>query len=173
MKLSTVHMMKYFTRLELKWAFIFFIASLLWMYFEKLMGWHDEKIAQHATMTFLFAIIAIGIFVLALREKRRKHYNNNMTWLQGFICGLMITFVVTILSPLAQYITAEVISPGYFSNIIDYAVNVEKKDRAEMESHFNLKSYIIQGMLGSFIMGLVTSAIVALFLKSKNVLPQE
>lgn len=75
--------MKYFTILELKWGFIFFIASLLWMYFEKLMGWHGEKISQHATMTLSFAVIAIAIYVFALLEKRKKKYNNRMTWLQG------------------------------------------------------------------------------------------
>lgn len=159
--------MKYFTKLEIKWGFIFFIASLLWMYFEKLIGWHGEKISQHATMTMLFAVIAIGIYVFALLEKRRKHYNNRMTWLEGFMCGLMITLVVVVLSPVAQIITSKVISPEYFPNVIDYAVNVEKKDRTEMESHFNLKSYILMGIIGALGMGVVTSAIVAIFVRKK------
>ena len=34
--------------IEAKWAIIFSIALILWMYFEKSMSWHDEKIKhQH------------------------------------------------------------------------------------------------------------------------------
>ena len=35
------------------------------------------------------------------------------------------------------------------------------------EKYFNLKSYIIQGMVGAPIMGIITTTIVALFTKKK------
>ena len=34
--------------LEIKWGVIFAISTLVWIYFEKAMGWHDELIAQQA-----------------------------------------------------------------------------------------------------------------------------
>jgi hypothetical protein len=59
--------------IEIKWGLIFVIMMLLWMYFEKSMGWHDENIAEHATYTNLVAIPSIIVYVLALLEKRKKY----------------------------------------------------------------------------------------------------
>lgn len=160
--------MKYMTKTEIKWSVIFTIASLLWVGLEKMMGWYRTKIEDHITLTNLFAIPALAIFILALLDKRRKDYNDHMTWLQGFISGSVITLFIVLLSPLAQIITHKVIAPEYFPNMIDYAVNVKKKDRVTVEAFFNLNSYIIQSLLGSAIIGLITAAVVALFVKKKE-----
>jgi hypothetical protein len=45
-----------------------------------------------------------------------------MSYLQGLVSGLILTVVVVLLTPLSQYITHELISPGYFSNSIAFAV---------------------------------------------------
>jgi hypothetical protein len=160
--------MKKFTKLELKWGIIFFIASLLWMYYEKLMGWHDENIASHASLTLLFLIPAVTIYIFALIDKRRNHYNDSMTWTQGFICGLHITLVVTILSPLGQYIIHTWISPDYFTNIIEYSVNSKGASRAEMEAYFSYNNYVVLSFMGAIIMGVITSAVVAIFVRKKS-----
>lgn len=46
-------------KIEIKWALIFVVMMLAWMMMEKSLGWHDEKIADYATMTNLVAIPAI------------------------------------------------------------------------------------------------------------------
>lgn len=160
--------MKYFTKTEIKWAVIFTIVNLLWVSVEKVMGCYSTKIEDHITMTNLFAIPALTIFILALLDKRRKDYNDQMTWMQGFISGSVITLFIVLLSPLAQIVAYKVIAPEYFPNMIDYAVTVKKKDRATVEAFFNLKSYILQSLLGSAIIGLMTAAIVALFVKKSE-----
>ena len=139
------------------------------MVFERLMGWHGGNIARHATLTNLFAIPAIIIYVLALLDKRNNDLGGIMTWGQGFTSGLIITLVVVILSPLAQYLTHTVITPEYFSNVIEYAVNEDQMTREEAESYFSLSSYMFQSAIGGVIMGIVTSAIVAFFVKKKSV----
>ena len=149
-----------------KWGVIFIIGMLLWMLFEKAMGWHGEKIAVHATYTNFFAIVAIGIYVFALLEKR-KQLGGRMSWKEGFIAGLMITVVVAVLSPLAQYIVNTYISPEYFPNVIQHAVETGKATQEEAEGYFNLRSYIMQATIGAVVMGVVTSAIVALVLRKK------
>lgn len=154
-------------KLEIKWGLIFTVAALIWMVFEKLMGWHDENIEMHPYMTNIFAIVAIGVFVFALRAKRRQ-LGGSITWKEGFVTGILISVVVALLSPLAQWITSTVISPGFFPNAIKYAVEHGKSTQAEAEAYFNLKSYIIQGSLGGLVMGVATSAIVAFFIKTKR-----
>jgi hypothetical protein len=154
-------------KIELKWATIFVGMSLLWMILEKLLGLHDKYIDKHAIFTNFIAIPAILIYVLALLDKRKNDYNGRMTYKQGVICGLIITAMVTVVSPITQYITTNIITPEYFPNVIKYSVNSGKLTQQDAENYFNLKSYIIQGLIGAPIMGIITTLIVAFFTKKK------
>lgn len=152
---------------EIKWGIIFTVTMLLWMGFERLMGWHGEKIDQHATMSILFAIVAIAIYVFALLDKRKNDLNGRMTWSQGFVSGFWITLVVVVLSPLAQYITHTYISPDFFNNIANYAVETGQMTQTEAESYFSMRNYLMQSVVGALGLGVVTSAIVAIFTRKK------
>lgn len=149
--------------IEIKWAVIFIIMTLLWMLLERLVGLHDVYIDKHPIFTNIIAIPAIAVYVLALRNKRKSYYNGKMTYMQGFISGLIITFIVTVLSPVTQIITSYVITPHYFSNVINYSVTNGLMNQEAAEAYFNIKSYIIQGLMGASIMGTITAAIVAIF----------
>ncbi len=155
-------------RTEIKWGLIFTLAGLLWMIFEKAMGWHDENIADHPTMTNLFSLVAIAIYVFALLDKRKNDLGGYMTFKQGFISGLIITGVVTLLTPLSQWLTHAMITPDYFTNAIEYSVSTEQVTRAEAEDYFTLGNYILQSTMFAPIVGIVTSAIVALILQKKS-----
>lgn len=152
---------------EIKWGVIFIIAQLLWTFFEKAMGWHDENIEVQPLYTNFFAFIAIGLYLLALWEKRKKIFNGKMTWQQGFVSGIILTVVITLLTPLQQYISSEVISPQYFDHIIAYTVKNGRMTRENAEALFNLKSYIIQSTFSALVMGVVTAAFAAFLMKKK------
>ncbi|MEL7123432.1 MAG: DUF4199 domain-containing protein [Bacteroidota bacterium] len=154
-------------RIEIKWAIIFVVAQLLWMLLEKLVGLHSTHIDKHAIYTNFFGIIAIVIYVFALLDKRKNFYNGVMTYQQGFITGLIITAIVTVLTPLVQYIISTVITPEYFSNVIKYTVDSGAMNQEAAEQFFNLQSYMIQATIGAAIMGVITSAIVAIFTRKK------
>ena len=154
-------------QVEIKWGLIFVATLLLWMLFEKWMGWHGEKIARHAMMTNLFAIPAIMIYVFALIDKRKNYYSGIMSWKQGFTCGLIITLIATLFSPFTQYLIHTYISPEFFQYIADYSVETGRLSREQAESQFSLKSYIIQSSIGAAVMGVITSAVVAFFTKKK------
>ena len=153
--------------IEIKWGIIFSVVSLLWMYLEKALGWHDELIAKHAIYTNFFGIVAIVIYVLALLDKRKNFFGDKMNWSQGFISGIVVSIVVAILTPLAQYITHTFVTPDYFTNIIDHAVERGSMTREAAEEYFNLTSYILQSFFFALVVGVVTSAIVALFVRKK------
>lgn len=155
-------------RIEIKWGVLFILVVLIWMVFEKSMGWHDVHIDKHATYSLFIAPIAIAIYVFALLDKKRNFYGGKMTYMQGFIAGLIITLVVVILSPLSQYITSTYITPDYFKNVIDYSVSSGQMEQSAAEDYFNLKSYMMQSVIGAAVMGLITSAVVAFFVKSKS-----
>lgn len=115
-----------------------------------------------------YAPIAIALYVLALREKKKTFYNGKMTYLQGLISGLLLSLVVVILTPLSQYISHEFISPDYFLNIRKLSVEKGEMTQDEAEKHFSLMSYIQQSLVFAAFMGVFTSAIVAIFNRSKQ-----
>lgn len=154
--------------IEIKWALIFIVMMMSWMVFEKAMGWHDVNIASHGTMTNLIAIPSILIYVLALRDKKINFHSGEMNYKEGFISGVIISVIITFLTPLSQFVIHKFITPDYFNNIIEYAVNTGETTREEGEAYFNLENYIRQAMLGALIMGVLTSFVVAAFVRTKK-----
>lgn len=150
-------------KIEIKWAIIFVLMMLAWMLLERVFGLHDSNIDKHHIFTNFVAIPSIAIYVLALLDKRDNFYQGKMTYIQGLVCGLIITLIVTIFSPLTQIITSLVITPHYFQNAIEHTVSEGTMTQSGAEEYFNLSSYIIQGLIGAPVMGLLTSIIVAIF----------
>lgn len=154
-------------KIEIKWAVIFTITILCWMLLEKTFGWHEEQIADHSWLTFLFAPFAIFLYLLCLREKRRRVYGREMTWWQGFTSGLKLTVFIALLSPLAQYITHNYITPEYFNNVIEYSVTNDLMTRTKANDYFHINNYMWQSAFGALGLGTGTAAIVAFFVRKK------
>jgi len=72
------------------------------------------------------------------------------------------------LTPLTEIITLYVISPEFFANAINYSVTSGHSTQLQAERYFNLSSYITQGLIGAPVMGLITSVIVAAFIRTKK-----
>lgn len=153
--------------IEIKWALLFILMQILWMIMERVSGLHSTHIDKHYIVTNLIAIPSILIFVLALLEKRKKDFGGKMNYQQGLITGLIITGIVTLFSPLVQWLISNVISPDYFSNMIAYTVTQGKMSQEEAEAYFNLRSYITQVLIGTPVMGIVTTLIVAIFTRRR------
>lgn len=154
--------------IEIKWAVIFVLMMIAWMFLESIAGLHDVNIHLHAIYTNFIAIPAILVFVFAFLDKRKNYYNGTMSYKQGLVTGIIMSVIVTVFSPLIQLIFTGIISPDYFSNVIEYSVKEGKMTPEAAEEYFNLNSYMWQGAIGSLMMGVVTSAIVAIFTIKKK-----
>ncbi len=152
---------------EVKWAVFFILAQLLWMVLERITGLHDRNIEYHYIVTNFYAVVAIAIYVFALLDKRKRDFGGKMSWIQGFISGLILTLGITILTPLSQYLTSAVITPHYFENMIAYMTETGKMTKEEAEANFNMQTYILQSSIFAPTVGLFTSAIVAVFTRKK------
>lgn len=156
-------------KIELKWAFIFLAMSLLWMLMEKETGLHSTHLDMHQYVSLLFALPAIAIYYFALTDKKKTIYGGQMTFKQGLLSGLILTLIITLLSPLSQWFISTVITPDYFNNVIAYSLETGYyATRKQAEAYFNLNNYIVQSILGAISMGVITSVIVAFFVKSKK-----
>jgi uncharacterized membrane protein len=156
-------------KIEIKWALIFVIMSLLWMWLEKISGLHSTHIDKHMYLTNLFAIPAILVYVMALRDKKQKSYQGKMTYVQALVSGLIITAIVALFSPLTQWITSTIITPEYFPNVIEHSLETGyHPSREEAEAYFNLENYMKQSVIGALVMGIITTAVVAIFVRTKK-----
>lgn len=149
-------------QLEIRWGIYFIVMQLGWMVMEKLLGYHDVKIAEHAGFSMWVMLPSLLMYFFALHFKRVKDYGGKMSYKQGLVAGLVITAVVTVLTPLSQTITSLVITPSFFENAIAYAVESGQMSQAAAEANFNLPSYLWQATLFAPLAGLVTSLLMAL-----------
>jgi hypothetical protein len=156
-------------KIEIKWAIIFSLMVLLWMLLEKLSGLHSTYIDYHLYLTNLFAIPAIWVMVLALKDKKKNFYNGQMSYKQGLIFGIILSLIIALLSPLTQWITSYVITPEYFPNVIKRSVEIGfYKTTEEAQANFNYQNYAVQGAIGALLMGIITTAIAMIFIRAKN-----
>lgn len=155
--------------IEIKWALIFSAVTLLWMAAEKLVGLHDKYIDYHLYLTNLFAIPAIIMMVLALKEKKQNFYGGKMSYGQGMMSGVILSFIIAMLSPFTQWITSYLITPEYFPNVIKRSVELGYyKTTEDAAANFNYKNYAIQSTIAALVMGVATTAIAMIFIRSKR-----
>lgn len=156
-------------KIEFKWAIIFSGVVLLWMLLEKLSGLHGKYIDYHLYLTNLFAIPAIIMMVMALKDKKKNYYNGQMSYKQGLITGSILSVIIALISPLTQWITSFIITPEYFPNVIKRSIELGYfKTIAEAEANFNYQNYAKQGAIGALVMGIVTTAIAMIFIRTRT-----
>ncbi len=158
--------------IEIKWTLRFILLVLAWAIGEKFTGLHDQHIDQYALYTNLFGIPALVFYFLAIAEKKKYFFNNQMTWTQGFVSGVVLSFFIAILMPIAQLVIYKSITPHFFETIIEYKTKSPSLKHhiavEDAQAYFNLKSFMIQSVFSALSMGTISGAIASLFLKSKK-----
>ena len=155
--------------IEIKWGVIFSLVGLLWMLLEKLVGLHGTYIDYHMYLTNLFALPAVVVMVLALKDKKKNFYQGDMNYSEGMLSGFVIALVIALLSPLTQWVTSFVITPEFFPNVIKRSVELGYyATEADAATYFNYSNYAKQGFLMSLMLGVATTAICMIFIKTKH-----
>ncbi len=91
-----------------------------------------------------------------------------MSWQQGMVSGVFISFFMALLVPLSQYVCFEFITPHFFENMIQFAIEKKMMSADAAANYFCLKSYIVQGVFSTLSFGVCLSGIVAYFLQTKS-----
>lgn len=154
--------------IEVKWAFIYIAMTFIWALIGKLLGFHGRAVEYNVYFNSLLIIPSIVIYILALKEKKRVYFKNNMNLKQGFLSGLILTLFITILGPLTPVFT-NIISPDFFHNLNNYAVTHNIMNEVEASREYNLISFIIQGLIAAPSFGILYTLIIAAVLSRKKV----
>lgn len=154
--------------IELKWAAIITTFTCVWAAMEKSLGYHKD-FSNIIVMAFFYYILLTLLWAVAFIDKK-KSLGKGAIWefKNAFKFGLFLTGLLTILSPIAQYIIYETISPDYFENIIQYQLAKGKQTRESLELIHNLNFTIRQGVMNSLSLGVIFSALYAWVFKTKS-----
>lgn len=153
--------------IETKWAINYSIAFMLWMIFEKTIGWHDAEIGNQMLYTNLFAFVGLTVYYFAFQDKKKSFYTNSITFRDGFMFGVYLSGLIAIFAIITQFITYSFITPRYFENLIAEVVRNKKQTLEQAQAFFNYKSFLFQSIFSSLSIGIVTGAIIAYFIKTK------
>ncbi|VXC25965.1 conserved membrane hypothetical protein [Flavobacterium sp. 9AF] len=131
------------------------------------MGWHNNKVLLEPLYNLLFLPISILLIGLALFDKKRNHFKNEMDWKKGFISGIILSVLITVLNPLVLYITHNYISPDFFNNAVNASV-IEGLPLEKAKARYNLNTAISNSVFDKLSFGVVISAVISYFIRTKN-----
>lgn len=153
--------------IELKWAAVITAFACSWAALESALGYHKDFSNIIAT-AFIYYILLTFLWAIAFIDKK-KSLGKNAVWefKHAFKFGLLLTALLTILNPIAQYIIYESISPDYFENMINYQLSKGKQTRESLELIHNINFSIRQGVMNSLSLGVIYSALYAWVFKTK------
>jgi hypothetical protein len=75
--------------------------------------------------------------------------------------------MITLLAPLGTYVSVEYVSPDFFENAILKSVEMNYYTAEEASEYFNTSNYMLQSLMFTPVFGIVTTLIVAIFVRSK------
>lgn len=153
---------------EIKWALRFTLLTLAWAIGENAIGLHDEHIKHYGICSLLFVFPAFLFFFQAIKEKKKYDYNNSMTYRQGFVSGIILSFIISLLNPLVQLVIYKSITPHFFETIIAYKIKNGYLTLENAKVYFNLKTYMIESTFIGLSKGIITGAIVSIFIRNKK-----
>jgi hypothetical protein len=153
--------------IELKWSFLATIAYLLWFFLESKLGWHSKEAAQQPFYNLLFLPTAFFVYFMALKDKKKNYFKNEMNWKQSFLSGIFLSFFIAVLTPSVIYITFSFISPDFFNKAIQMSTK-NGLDVNKAIDAYNMNTYIKNSVFDKLSFGIVIAAIVSLFLRTKE-----
>src|SRR5690606_28692848 len=158
--------------IEIKWAALITCLTVLCFVGEKLMGWHQyHRNVTVALLSFFgLYILIFGCYYFAYKEKKKIIFQNNWSIKDAFKFGLLLTSMVAILNPIAQYIMYESIAPDYFEQLKSHLT--ENHINAEMLiENINLTGYIRNGIIDTFSYGIIFTIGLSYLMKTKDYTP--
>lgn len=149
-------------KVEIKWSLIFAVVYFLWLFLEKYLGYHSEKALHEQIFNLLFVPIFILIYFLALKEKKKEILNNEMSWKDGFGCGLILTLLISITSTFVVFVFFTYVSPDFFETAISMS---KKKEIAQI--NYNLQVFVKNNIFDKLSFGIVFTSLISYFIKTK------
>lgn len=167
-------------KIEIKWSIIISVLNFVWLCAEYVTGLHSRYVDVLPYVTIFSIIIPIAGLNKAIREKRDRQYNGQISFWQSMQCGSIITVISAVLSIFSIIVYFKIVNPDYVAFMISHtaqkaAENGENISQATQNAaqFFNMKSYMQQSFAGTMFIGLTLTLLISIFIKKKSRLWQD
>ena len=161
---------------ELRWGLIIGLVNLAWLYGTYYAGLHTRGMVGIQVLTIGSFLLSIVGYVFALREVVRREPETS--YLEGIRSGAVIAGIVAVIAVIAQFGYFKLVNPGWTDYMVEqtrehFAAQGLPADQVEeiaeqSRKTFGLASYMIQSALGAIFLGMLSSAIILIFLRRKR-----
>lgn len=156
-------------KIEIKWAVIFSVVTLLWLVFEKMIGLHDQHLDNQMRYMAILGILYLALYYLGLRDKKVHFYGGSINFKEGLKFALVMSLATALLAIIVQYIFITVISPEYMPNMIKYMVAHGRFDQKSAENFYTMANQMKNSAYTNLVMGVFFGAISAALQKNKGI----
>lgn len=130
-------------------------GAALWTMFEFAMGWHNEHLEIGAMTGFIAIIFPIAAIIWALRATKRS-FGGQLTMKQSLMTGLSISAISAAIGVVFFYAYYTAINPTFIEAMSARGHEV------------NVTAQLVSVALGSFIFGLLISAVAGYVMRTKG-----
>jgi hypothetical protein len=165
---------------EIKYGIITGLLICLWVMIEYFLGFHTTKFETGKYSGYFATIVPIITIYLLLKNKR-EFYNNTLTLKQGLRAGTLMSLITAIITTVFFLIYNHYINPGWMQQAMEWEKNNMLKQglpQAVIDSQlskFNSmntdSAQIVQGLIGTIMMGMIISFFMTLTLRRGVELP--
>lgn len=152
----------------MKWGLMSSALYFIWFCLEYLTGLQSRFIAYQTVSSNLIAI-PTAVFIVKGMLERKQHFGGRISYRRSLAAGTSISLVTAALSPLVLWIFTTWVNPDFFPSLVRHSVSIGVyADDAEAATRLNLQQYIIMGTLELPALGLITSSVAGLFIRTRT-----
>ena len=151
-------------KLNLRFGLIFWAVQSAWILGEFAMGWHttDVDVTRGAQGWFFFPAAAVMAWGLIAH----KQANQALTYINGLKMGAAIGVVVGVLSIPFHFAYTTFLNPDYMRLMVDSMVSTGTATLEDATAQFAMPGYAVGLFLFPIVAGVMTNAILSLFMKT-------
>lgn len=164
---------------ELKAGIFISLAYFIWLLSEFKLGLHSSKIDYYEFIFWMALIIPVTGIYLTLRYLRNKEFKGKINFMQGFLSGIKITGVISILIPVLSWLYVSAINPTFFPAMKDHQEKmiedlnissvIEKESlKNEIAIKNSIASYLLRQFSFVLISGTLITIICAIFIRKTD-----
>jgi hypothetical protein len=160
---------------ELKYGLITGFGVSIYVMIEYLLGFHTTRPDIGEYSGYFSSVIPIVALLFAIKEKRSRSFGGYISFWQGFITGMVVTVISALIITGFFVVYNEYINPEGTRYISDWRAeqmreqNISEDAIAVSIEEYNAMNNPLFIFAGTFLMGLLITAILAFLLRRKKI----
>jgi len=162
--------------LDIKWGVILGLVYIVWLYLSYFLGLHTDGITKVQIVVLVSLFFSAIVLFLGLLAARKE--DSGLSYSEGLKSGAIISLIGGLIAACGQFGYFTWIHPEFTEYMVEISrqhfegQGIEGKDLAEAlegaRASFGRNSYMVQSGVGLFVTGILISAVLMMFLRSRQ-----